>query len=56
MTLGKGTQKYVMSLPQWDGSLYVLNTSDPIPLSLDGAENPEKIELKGGSQAKVEKI
>ena len=56
MTPGKGTQKDVMSPPQWDGFLYVLRTSDPRSISLDGAENPNKIELKGSSQAKVEKI
>ena len=56
MTLGKGTQKDVTSPPQWDGFLYVLNASDLISLSLDGVENPEKIELKGISQEKVEKI
>ena len=56
MTPGKGTQKYVTSPPQWDGFLYVLNASDPRSLSLYGAKNTEKIELKGSSQAKVEKI
>ena len=56
MTPGKGTQKYVTSPPQWDGFLYVLNASDPRSLSLDGVENLDKIELKGSSQAKVEKI
>ena len=56
MTHGKGTQKYVTSPPQWDGFLYVLSTSNPRYLSLDGAKNPNKIELKGSSQAKVEKI
>ena len=56
MTPRKGTQKDVASPPQWDGFLYVLNASDPISLSLDGAENPDKLELKGSSQAKVEKI
>ena len=53
MTLGKGMQKDVTSPPQWDGFLYVLSASDPRSLSLDGAENPDKIKLKGSSQAKV---
>ena len=55
MTPGKGTQKYVTNPPQWDGFLYVLSTSDPRSLSLDGAENPKKMELKRSSQEKVEK-
>ena len=56
MTPGKGTHKYVTGPPQWDGFFYVLSASDPRSLSLDGAENLEKIELKGSSQEKVEKI
>ena len=42
MTPGKGTQKYVTNLPQWDGFLYVFSASDLISLSLDGVENPNK--------------
>ena len=42
MTPGKGTQKYVTSPPQWDGFLYVLNTSYIRSISLDGVENPDK--------------
>ena len=42
MTPGKGTWKDVTSPPQWDGFLYVLNTSNIRSLSLDGVENPEK--------------
>ena len=49
MTPGKGAQKDVTSPPRWDGFLYVLNTSDPRSLSLDGAKNPNKMELKGSS-------
>ena len=56
MTPGKGTQKDVTSPPQWDGFSYVLITSNPRSLSLDGAENPDKIELKGSLEGKVEKI
>ena len=56
MTPGKGTQKYVTSPPQWDGFLYVLSASDPRYFSPDGVENPDKMELKGSSQEKVEKI
>ena len=56
MTPGKGTQKDVTSPPQWDGFLYALSALDPRSLSLDGIEKPYKIELKGRSQAKVEKI
>ena len=41
-THGKGTQKDVTNPPQWDGFLYVLNTSDLRSLSLDGEENPNK--------------
>ena len=42
MTPGKGTQKDVTSPPQWDGFLYVLNTSYLRSLSLDGVKNLEK--------------
>ena len=56
MTPGKGTHKDVTSPPQWDGFLYVLSASDPRSLSLDGVENPDKMELKGSSQAKSRKI
>ena len=56
MTLGKGTQKDATSPPQWDGFWYVLSASNIISLSLDGVENPNKMELKGSSQAKVYKI
>ena len=42
MTPGKGTQKDITNPPQWDGSLYVLSTSDLRSLSLDGVENPDK--------------
>ena len=55
MTPGKGTRKDVTSTPKCDGFLYVLNASNPRSLSLYGAENSDKIELKGSSQAKVEK-
>ena len=56
MTPGKGTKKDVTSPPQWDVLFYVLSASDPRSLSLDGVENLDKMELKGRSQAKVEKI
>ena len=57
MTPWKGTQKDDTSPPQWDGFLYVLSASDArsLSLSLDYAENPDKIELKGSSKEKVEK-
>ena len=42
--------------PKWDGFLYVLSASDSRAPFLDAAENPYKIELKGSSQEKVEKI
>ena len=42
MALGMKTHKGVTSSSQWDGFLYVLNTSDLKSLSLDGVENLEK--------------
>ena len=47
MTPRKGTQKNVISPPQWDGLLYVLSASDLRSLSLDGVENPNKNGTQG---------
>ena len=53
LTPGKGTKNDVTIPPQWDGFFVVLNAQIQNFLSLNGVENPRRVELYGSSRSKI---